>query len=95
MKKTSILAVIPGSNDAERLLVVLVQPRSGPSQVSLRQQTWAEKIGWYDQKCIDLEPDQVRQLRGVFGVTASQFKPSPRPELATIPFPGGLQVESA
>ena len=97
------LAALPGSHDCERLTVVLLQGEDGDSRVSLHQQTWAEGIGWYDQKRIDLDPEQLRQLRGVLGTpalrSAASRVASPRPEASVEPailaFPFGPQIESA
>ena len=97
------LAALPGSHDCERLTVVLLQGEDGDSRVSLRQQTWAEGIGWYDQKRIDLDPEQLRQLRPVLGWSGLSSS-GPRPhrarleqmsEPAILAFSSGPQVESA
>ena len=62
-----LLATLPGSNPTDRLLVVWVHTPAGESQVVLRQQSWAEGIGWYDQKSLGLAPHQLRRLKGVLG----------------------------
>ena len=96
MKNDFLLAVIPSSRENQRLTVVLVRGPDGSSQVSLRQQTWAETIGWFDQRSVELEPEQVRQLRAVLGTTPGRVPvPLSAEQPATIPFPGGPQVESA
>ena len=89
-----LLATLPGSSPGDRLLVVLVHTKAGKSQIVLRQQSWAEGIGWYDQKSLDLEPEQFRQLRRSFGA-ATPRKPRPDTDVATLPFPGVVRVESA
>lgn len=94
MKTELILAELPSTCDLERLIVVLVRSESGASKVSLRQQSWCDRLGWYDQKSLDLEPAQVRQLRSVFGTTCKNPRREPVQEQISLPFPG-LGVESA
>jgi hypothetical protein len=89
-----LLATLPGSNPADRLLVVLVHTRAGESQVVLRQQSWAEGIGWYDQKSLALDPQQLRRLKGVLGVRSPAPVRQDADAPATLPFPG-LACESA
>ncbi|MGE3808461.1 MAG: hypothetical protein AB7K24_27675 [Gemmataceae bacterium] len=85
-----LLAELPGAHEDERLLVSLLHDDQGGSRISLRQQSWADGIGWFDQKSLDLDPEQLRQLRAVLGWKQSQAeKPtddSDRP--ATLRFPG-------
>jgi hypothetical protein len=95
MIRECLLSTLPGANETERVVVLLLQLEDGSSKISLRQQNWADGIGWYDQKSLDLEPEQFRLLRG--GSTASVVRPS-RPatdEPATLLFPGVARVESA
>ena len=53
-KNECLLATLPGSQSGDRLLVVLVQTKAGKSQLVLRQQSWAEGIGWYDRRACRL-----------------------------------------
>ena len=94
MVNESVLTTLPGSRDGERLLIVLAQNRTGKGKVVLRQQSWDDGIGWYDQKSLEIEAHQLRQLRAVlgFGSALTQHGESEPP--ATIPFPG-VRVESA
>lgn len=95
MTHECLLATLPGASDAERVLVVLLQLPDGGSRISLRQQNWAEGIGWYDQKSLDLEPDQFRQLRRGFVPGGAARAARPEAEAVTLPFPGVARVESA
>ncbi len=100
MKAETCLATLPGATDSERLVVVLAPAAGGSTRIALRQQTWAEGIGWYDQTSLELAPEQVHQLRAVLGVTGGRAVPRPRPrddrdQPATLAFPGVLRVESA
>jgi hypothetical protein len=94
-KSECLLATLAGTNPADRLLVVLVQTK-GESQVVLRQQSWAEGIGWYDQKSLALDPQQLRRLKAVLGVRSSTLEwADDAAAPATLPFPGVTCIESA
>lgn len=93
MNTESLLATLPGSSEADRLVVYLVREPDGSSKLSLRQQSWAEGIGWYDQKTLDLEPEQFRLLRSL-GAPLPRTRPAPADAPATLAFPGA-RVESA
>lgn len=62
----TILAELSGEADDQRLLVVHLA-RPGQSVVELRQQTWAEKIGWFTQSSVQLSPAQLGALRLTLG----------------------------
>ncbi len=94
MNHECLLATLPGSCETERVVVVLVQMEDG-SRISLRQQNWAEGIGWYDQKSLELEPEQYRQLRRGLGAASTVRRPVPEGEAVTLLFPGVARVESA
>lgn len=85
MNTECLLAVLPGTSDDKRLAVFLQQTTAGDSQISLRQQTWAQGIGWYDQKTLELDPSQLRMLRGVLG-GASSRRAEPTEAPAVLPF---------
>jgi hypothetical protein len=95
MNRECLLATLPGSCDTERVVVVLVQLEDDDSRISLRQQNWAEGIGWYDQKSLDLEPEQYRQLRRGLGAAAQPRRALTESDAATLPFPGVVRTESA
>jgi hypothetical protein len=89
-----VLATIAGSEENERLLVVLTQTEAGRSQIVLRQQSWAEGIGWYDQKSLELDPHQLRQLKAVLGGKGPVLPREPAETPAILAFPG-VRTESA
>ncbi|MGL4464048.1 MAG: hypothetical protein ACRC1K_17985 [Planctomycetia bacterium] len=62
-----VLATLPGGKAEERLCVVLIQSTDVGSKVCLRQQTWSEGVGWYNQFTIDLDHQQVADLRNCLG----------------------------
>lgn len=95
MKTDCLLAVLPGSGDDQRLAVFLVQTSAGDSQISLRQQTWAQGIGWYDQKTLEMEPGQLRLLRNVLGMNVPAPRRTQGEGAAILAFPCGPRTESA
>lgn len=74
-----VLSTIAGTTEKERLLVVLCQ-HSGESRLEMRQQSFAEGIGWFTQSTIALEPSQVAELRTALGTGGNQRGPSPLPK---------------
>jgi len=73
-----ILSTISGTTDKERLLIVLCQRAGDASRLEMRQQSFADGIGWFTQSTIRLEPNQVAELRAALG-TGGQ-RPSPLPK---------------
>jgi hypothetical protein len=64
----TILATLPGADDHEQLVVVLAQAENGATHIELRQQSWGEGLGWYNQSSVQLEPSQVAGLRQTLGL---------------------------
>jgi hypothetical protein len=86
MVTLSVLATLPDSVPDRRLQVLLVR-RDGGIVLGLRQQHFAKGIGWYDQRTLEMEPHQLRQLRGILdqcGLDQVQAEAEPP---ATLPFP--------
>lgn len=67
-----ILATLPGARDDEQVEIALLQTPGAGSLIELRQQTWGEGIGWFTQSRVQLEPQQVAELRGVLGASANR-----------------------
>lgn len=67
-----VLAVLEGTSDAERTLLVHRQ-LDGCSLIELRQQSWGEGVGWFTQSSVQLEPQQVSQLRLALGVPQARI----------------------
>lgn len=75
---------------------MVLLPDDPDATLSLRQQSWAEGIGWYDQRTLDFSPEQVRALRQVLGQAGGRSRrPEPGEAPATLPFPRLVRVESA
>ena len=90
-----LLATLPGSSPDDRLLVVLVHTHAGMSRVVLRQQNWAEGIGWYDQKSVGLEPHQLRQLKAILGCRSFSPERNNPGVAAILRLPRAACIESA
>ncbi len=90
MAGRTILATLDGKGPFERLEIALVQDRTGRLLINLREQHYAEKIGWFDQRMLELEPRQLRQLQAVLGLKSSMLDGilDDAEERATLPFPG-------
>ena len=64
MQKESILNVFPSTDDLNRLVVAVQQEDGDPSsRLVLRQETFAEGVGWFVQSCVAIEPEQVAGLK--------------------------------
>ncbi|MEX2026487.1 MAG: hypothetical protein WEH44_04285 [Pirellulaceae bacterium] len=67
----TILSTLPAACEKDRLLLVLVQHPGEGSRMELRQQSFSHGVGWFTQSTVELEPDQVSQLRSALGMTAA------------------------
>jgi hypothetical protein len=88
----TVLATLSGAAPHQRLQVALTQRGDGRLLIDLREQHHAEGLGWFDQRTMELDPRQFRQLQAVLDLKGAQFAraiaeaEADRP--ATIPFPG-------
>lgn len=73
-----VLAVLEGTLPRERTLLVHRHVADGNSLIELRQQSWGDGVGWFTQSSVQLEPDQVAQLRSALG-TPKAMPPRERP----------------
>lgn len=88
MVSRTTLATLPGHAPHQRLRVGLVQGRDGRLSLELCEQDHAEGIGWFDQRTLRLDPQQLRQLKAVLcPAIAAMTDEAP----ATIPFPGRFE----
>lgn len=88
MAASIVLATLSGSAPNERLQVSLVEDRHGRIGIDLRQQHFAEGIGWYDQRGLSLDARQWRQLRQVIAGQGVAVVEEAEDNPGTIPFPG-------
>lgn len=90
-----VLTILPGSDDSQRIVVAHCHGADGVSKISLRQQSWADGIGWYDQKSLDLDPEQLGLLRQALGWGGGSAKRTRSAEPVILAFPGVVRTESA
>ncbi len=90
----TVLATLDGSAPWQRLQVDLRSKADGGLALELREQHYAEGLGWYDQRSLALDARQVAQLRTLLGRAATALDPADRVEPRSIlPFPGPRDVE--
>lgn len=65
MVERTVLGTVGGASTWQRLEVALVRRHDGRVAIELREQHHAEGIGWFDQRCLTLDPRQLRQLQAV------------------------------
>src|SRR5215211_7064521 len=93
MAARTVLATLAGSAPYQRLLVALEQRGDGRLAIELREQHYAEGIGWFDQRTMSLDPRQFRQLQAALGLKAEVLDEAEAEVPATIPFPGPRTIE--
>ena len=86
----TVLTTMPGSAPCQRLQVALEQREDGPLMIELNEQHYAEGIGWFTQRSMQLDPQQWHQLRAVLGTgdVPAELDASIAEAPATLPFPG-------
>jgi hypothetical protein len=94
METRTILTTLPGSSHGQRLEVALTPGRDGRLVIELREQHYAEGIGWFDQRALTLEPAQFKRLQAALalkttGDAAVELDAPPM----ILPFPGPPEVE--
>ena len=94
MEPQIILADLPGASSSQRLRVAVARSECGQLKIDLRDQHYAEGIGWFDQRALSLTSAQFKELQAVLGVKVCargrcaeiQAQDDERP--ATLRFPG-------
>ncbi len=69
--RETILSVLAGQNDCQRVVVALCHFATGPGQMVLRHETWSEDVGWFAQSTIELSSSQVGELRSTLGLQSA------------------------
>ena len=88
MRKETILNVFPTSDDQRRLVIAVEQVGdSVASRLVLRQETFAEDVGWFVQSSVAIEPEQVAGLKMALSAqsTAGGFSEPPESSLSRVP----------
>ena len=64
MQNETILNVFPAADDLHRLVIAIQQEEGhAASRLVLRQETYADDVGWFVQSCVAIEPEQVAGLK--------------------------------
>ena len=64
MQNETILNVFPAADDLHRLVIAVQQDEGHTaSRLVLRQETYADDVGWFVQSCVAIEPEQVAGLK--------------------------------
>jgi len=87
--RETTLAILAGSSETERVLLVLTDGNSS-SVVEMRQQSWGEGVGWFTQSHVQLEPQQVAELKRTLGQSSGSVNCRPtRPRDSVRPRDAG------
>lgn len=62
-----VLANLPGASGNDRLVVVLLREFGAGNRLELRQQTWADGLGWFTQSSLPISAEQLTGLRAALG----------------------------
>lgn len=84
MESRTPLGELDGGRPDRRIEVVLRRPRHGRAVVELRDQHHAEGVGWYDQRVMTLDLDQLEGLGALLGRRA-ELLDEVRAEEASVP----------
>jgi len=61
----SVIGILEGRNESEKVEVHLVQRGSAEERLDLRLLSWGEGIGWYPQKTIALNSGEIDALQTI------------------------------
>jgi hypothetical protein len=87
MTGRTVLANLDGRGPWQRLQVSVSQGDDGHLLIDLREQHYAEGIGWFDQRRLELDPRQLQELQGVLGLK-TELPRFTTEQSSVIPFPG-------
>lgn len=63
MLNETILNVFPSDDETKRLVIACEQSESERGRLVLRQESFAEDVGWFVQSRIQIEPEQIPGLK--------------------------------
>lgn len=96
MRKETILNVFPSTDDLHRLVVAVQQEDGDPSsRLVLRQETFAEDVGWFVQSRVAIEPEQVAGLKMALSGPQTQRTQERRKESSLSSVPAILSFDGA
>ena len=85
MRKETILNVFPSSDDGNRLVIAVEQEPEAGSRLVLRQESFADDVGWFVQSRIAVEPEQVAGLKMALSGQASVKRLARAPKMSRLP----------
>lgn len=85
MRKETILNVFPSSGDGNRLVIAVEQEPEAGSRLVLRQESFADDVGWFVQSRIAIEPEQVAGLRMALSGQESVSRLARAPKMSRLP----------
>ncbi|QDV63270.1 hypothetical protein V7x_30030 [Crateriforma conspicua] len=69
MRTESVLEILPGLTDSQRLVIASESCDSGcsiaPETLVLRHESYSDHVGWFVQSRVSIEPHQFAALRNV------------------------------
>ena len=63
VRQETIINVFPSNDESHRLVIAVEQESGCRSRLVLRQETFADDLGWFVQSRVPVEPEQVAGLR--------------------------------
>lgn len=83
----SLLTMLPGETPDRRISVAIVRGGDGSSRFLLNEEHYADGIGWYGQRAMELDATQLRALQNLLKRREiPEAEEGERDEVATIPF---------
>ena len=74
MLQRAALPNLQGSVDLHRLVIAVQQEHGqASSRLVLRQETYADDVGWFVQSCVAIEPEQVAGLKMALSTQPTAF----------------------
>ncbi|XZE43495.1 hypothetical protein SH467x_003059 [Pirellulaceae bacterium SH467] len=71
MKTEQIVAVLPGADPCERIVIAL-DSSAEPKPISVRSESFSSDVGWFAQSELRLSRSEMAGLRNVLGVPVAK-----------------------
>ncbi len=87
----SIIGILEGKDTSEKVEVLLARDEESSDQLQFRLLSWGEGIGWYPQKTITLDCQEIGALRTILNranaITKANQRHKPCSKGKVVPFP--------
>ena len=87
----SVIGVVEGKDETEKIEILMERDEDQEARLHLRSLSWGEGIGWYPQKTIILNCDEIGKLQTILNQVKAISKTKPRRSLRSrgkiVPFP--------